>query len=88
MARRDAPNPHGVRGQRWTVAEDDKPASLGCGQHGGWGPDEIRPFLLLNGGGLVPGRIERSTALVDMAPTFLDFLDLPQSGMDGVSLLP
>jgi predicted AlkP superfamily pyrophosphatase or phosphodiesterase len=88
MARRDAPNPHDVRGQRWTVAEDGKPASLGSGQHGGWGPDETRPFLLLNGGGLVPGRIERPTALVDMAPTFLDFLDLPQNGMDGVSLLP
>jgi len=87
MARRDAPNPHGVRGLRWTVAEDDKPASLGSGQHGGWGPDETRPFLLLNGGGLVPGRIERPTALVDMAATFLDFLDLPQDGMDGGSLL-
>lgn len=87
MARRDVPNAHGVDGLRWTVAEDDKPAAIGCGQHGGWGPDESRPFLLLNGAGLAPGRIEQPTCLVDIAPTFLAFLGLPHDAMDGRSLL-
>jgi hypothetical protein len=87
MARRDAPNVHGVRGLRWTVAEQDKPTAFGCGQHGGWGPDETRPFLLLNGADVVPGRIEQPTSLVDIAPTFFEFLRLPSHGMDGVPLL-
>ena len=43
MARRDEANEHGVPGRRWTVAEEGKPAAIGWGQHGGWGPDERGP---------------------------------------------
>jgi hypothetical protein len=87
MARRDEANEHGVPGRRWTVAEEGKPAAIGWGQHGGWGPDETRPFLMLNAPGIAPGVLRRPTSLVDIAPTLLDFLGLPADGMDGRSLL-
>ncbi len=86
MARRDEANEFGVAGRRWVVAED-KPAMIGCGQHGGWGPDETRPFLLVNAPGLAPGHCPRPTSIVDIAPTLLDFLGLLSDGMDGRSLL-
>ena len=87
MARDEQPNPYGVPGRRWTVAEDGKPPALGWGQHGGWGPDETRPFLMLNAPHVVPGVLDRPTSLVDIAPTLLDFLGLPADGMDGRPLL-
>lgn len=87
MARRPEANQYGVPGRRWVVTEDGKPAPVGWGQHGGWGADETRPFLLLNAPGLAPGEIRRPTSLVDIAPTLLDFLDLPADDMDGRSLL-
>jgi arylsulfatase A-like enzyme len=87
MARRDEANEYGVPGRRWVVAEGGKRPTIGWGQHGGWGPDETRPFLLLNVPQRAPGRIDRRTALVDIAPTLLDFVGLPTNGMDGRSLL-
>ncbi|WP_422003242.1 alkaline phosphatase family protein [Reyranella sp.] len=87
MARSEEANPYGVRGRRWTVAEPGKPASIGWGQHGGWGADETRPFLMLNAAGLAPGVLGGATSLVDVAPTLLDFVGLPSDGMDGRSLL-
>lgn len=87
MGRSAEANEYGVPGRRWVVAEGDKPPTIGWGQHGGWGPDETRPFLLLNAPQLAPGRLERPTSLVDIAPTLLDFLGLPADGMDGRSLL-
>jgi hypothetical protein len=86
MARRDEPNSHGVRGQRWTVAEPGKPAAIGSGQHGGWGPDETKPFLLANDGGRSVGSARRKTSLVDIAPTIVGFLGLPVEGFDGSPL--
>jgi arylsulfatase A-like enzyme len=87
LARRPEANDYGVPGCRWVAVEDGKPVPIGWGQHGGWGPDETRPFLLLNAPGLAPGEIPRPTSLVDIAPTFLDFLGLPADDMDGRSLL-
>lgn len=87
LARRPEANDYGVPGRRWVAVEDGKPAPIGWGQHGGWGPDETRPFLLLNAPGLAPGEIRRPTSLVDIAPTLLDFLGLPADDMDGRSLL-
>ena len=87
MARREDPNAYGVPGQRWTVAEPGKPAAIGSGQHGGWGQDETRPFLILNDGGISSGTLQRSTGLVDIAPTILAFLGLATDGLDGTSLL-
>jgi hypothetical protein len=86
MAREDKANPHGVVGQRWVVAEGDKPVPIGCGQHGGWGPHETRPFLMLNDGGRTVGTRAKATSLVDIAPTIARFLGLPLHGFDGMPL--
>ncbi len=83
MAGRADHNPHGVAGKRWTVAVPGKPEDIGCGQHGGWGTDEIRPFLLINHPTCPAGDIMVPTSLLDIAPTSLAFLGLPTDGMDG-----
>jgi hypothetical protein len=85
MARRPDANRHGVPGRRWVVSEG-KPVPVGSGQHGGWGPDETRPFLMVNDGRTVGVRSEPSS-LVDIAPSLVDFLGLPTEGFDGKSLL-
>lgn len=87
MARWDETNPFGVRGQRLAAFEGQDFSGIGCGQHGGWGPDETRPFLILLHPDLASGRITQPTSLVDLAPTILEFLGLPAEGMDGRPLL-
>jgi hypothetical protein len=86
MARSDDMNPYGVRGQRWTVAEPGKASAVGDGQHGGWGPDETRPFLLINHPAIPASVLEDASSLVDIAPTCLAYLALPIDGMDGKPL--
>jgi hypothetical protein len=86
MARRDAPNEHGVPGLRWTVAEPGKPAAIGSGQHGGWGRHETQPFLIADDDGRSLGDVRRPTSLADIAPTIVDFLGLPVEGFDGSPL--
>jgi hypothetical protein len=86
MGRRDDANAYGVSGRRWVAAEPGKPVQVGCGQHGGWGPDETRPFLLLNAPHVRPGVHNRTSSLVDIAPTILSFLGLPIDGLDGAPL--
>jgi arylsulfatase A-like enzyme len=80
-------NAHGVRGTRWTVEEPGKTKVPGHGEHGGWGADETRPFLIVDHAGMAPAAIDEPTSLVDIAPTVLDFLGLPHGGVDGRSLL-
>lgn len=79
-------NPHGVRGMRWAVTEPGKPGTAGVGQHGGWGPDETRPFLAVNHASYPPGALSVPTSLIDIAPTALAFLDIPSDGVDGLSV--
>jgi hypothetical protein len=85
MARDSAANPYGVPGRRW-VASEGKPVPIGSGQHGGWGPDETRPFLVVNDGRTTGARGEASS-LADIAPTIAHFLGLPLAGFDGAPLL-
>jgi len=87
MGRRVDKNAYGVPGARWVAAVPGNPKPVGCGQHGGWGPDETRPFLLLNATDVRPGVIARTTSLVDIAPTILAFLGLPCAGLDGAPLV-
>jgi predicted AlkP superfamily pyrophosphatase or phosphodiesterase len=87
MARRDETNAHGVPGVRWVAANPGSPVAIGCGQHGGWGADETRPFLLLNGTDIAPGVHSRGSSLVDIAPTILAFLGLSIGGLDGRPLV-
>jgi len=81
MARRPEANRHGVPGKRWVVSEG-KPVPVGSGQHGGWGPDETRPFLMVNDGRSAGVRSAPSS-LVDIAPTLVGYLGLPTTGFDG-----
>jgi arylsulfatase A-like enzyme len=83
MARQPDANRFGVPGKRWVAKEGDKPVPVGSGQHGGWGPDETRPFLMVNDGGRTTGALTESTGLVDIAPTLVSFLGLPVEGFDG-----
>jgi len=87
MGRREDANAYGVRGARWVAAEVGNSKPAGWGQHGGWGPDETRPFLLLNGTNVSPGVHTRTTSLVDIAPTILAFLGLATGGMEGEPLV-
>jgi hypothetical protein len=86
MGRREDANAYGVRGARWVAADPNNPKPAGFGQHGGWGPDETRPFLLLNGTDVRAGIHTRTTSLVDIAPTILAFLGLSIEAMDGAPL--
>lgn len=88
MAHRMQANAHGVPGSTWIV-EDPQEAKdyLGRGQHGGLGPHEQSPFLMLNGGGFPAGRrTAHPASLIDFAPTMLRHLGLPGTGMDGCAL--
>jgi Type I phosphodiesterase / nucleotide pyrophosphatase len=87
MGRRDEANAYGFPGARWVAAEPGNQKPSGFGQHGGWGPDETQPFLLLNGTDVAPGVNARTTSLVDIAPTILAFLGLPLAGLDGAPIV-
>lgn len=84
MARNGEANPYGVAGRRW-VASEGKPVPIGSGQHGGWGPDETRPFLMVDYS-RSPGTLSQATSLADIAPTVAQFLSLPLTGFDGSPL--
>jgi hypothetical protein len=86
MARQVETNPYGVPGRRWVAAEGSKPVPIGSGQHGGWGPDETRPFLIANDGKRPAGIVRQPTSLADIAPTIVDFLGLSTEGFDGSPL--
>ncbi|HEX7926196.1 MAG TPA: alkaline phosphatase family protein [bacterium] len=56
----------------------------GCGQHGGLGENEMRPFLMAWGGRFEPGvRMDDPTSPIDIAPTLLTHLGLPTERTDG-----
>jgi hypothetical protein len=66
-----------------------KPDRLGCGQHGGLGPHETAPFLLIDGADFAPGALVTATSsITDLAPTILRHLGLPTAGCDGRPLQP
>jgi len=81
----DTKNDFGIPGK--SIAIDDPLHSdtrLGCGQHGGLGPYEQHPFLIIRGADFAPGskNTEESSA-VDLAPTILRHLAVAGDGMDG-----
>ena len=84
----DEPNEFGIRG-RSLVAKPQfgKPDRLGFGQHGGLSKYEQMPFLMIDGGGFPPARIDhRAVTPVDLAPMILTFLDRDTSDLDGKAL--
>src|SRR5579863_2755390 len=89
LAGEDKSNPHGVNGYCPIVFDPaDSESKLGFGQHGGLGPNEQRPFLMIEGGGFTPGSRHLPTSLVDIAPTVLRHLHMDHDGMDGKALPP
>ncbi|MFI4949164.1 MAG: alkaline phosphatase family protein, partial [Alphaproteobacteria bacterium] len=75
LAGEDRTNPHGVRGYCPIVQDPaDNESKIGFGQHGGLGPNEQRPFLMIEGGGFASGMRHQPTSLVDIAPTVLRHL--------------
>jgi arylsulfatase A-like enzyme len=87
LAGEDRANPHGVRGYCPIVQDPaDNESKVGFGQHGGLGPNEQRPFLMISGGRFVPGRRHEPTSLVDIAPTVLRHLHMDHGDMDGRAL--
>ena len=88
MARRDAPNAHGVMGLAHTIKDPFMPYDgAGQGQHGGFGPYEGSPLLLVEGGGFARRIRTDASRIIDLAPTVLDYLGEPSGGMDGQPLV-
>jgi arylsulfatase A-like enzyme len=87
MSKDDACNRHGVPGLGAVVADPFMPSdALGRGQHGGLGPHETRPFLLVSGPGVTNGDCLQATSAVDVAPTVLAFLGHAGADLDGRAL--
>jgi hypothetical protein len=87
MARRDDPNEHGVRGFANVVKDPFSPGDCrGHGQHGGMGPYEGSPVLVIDGLQFAQGVHTQPTCLVDIAPTAMSHLGLEASDMDGRAL--
>ena len=61
----------------------DNESKIGFGQHGGLGPNEQRPFLMIEGGGFAPGERREPSSLIDIAPTVLRHLHMDHDDMDG-----
>ena len=81
------PNEFGIWGYGDIAADLEGKDYTGCGQHGGLGPNEQRPFLFVNGPGYREGAtVETRVSHVSVAPTILRHLGLPWDGMDGLPL--
>jgi len=87
VAGEDKPNPHGVSGYAPIVLDpSDSESKIGFGQHGGLGPNEQRPFLIVEGGGFASGRRNEPSSLIDIAPTVLRHLHMDHDDVDGRAL--
>jgi arylsulfatase A-like enzyme len=87
MAKQDQQNRFGIRGLGAVAADIFSPGDgIGLGQHGGFGPYESRPMLIISGAGFAAGMVDTPSSTVDIAPTILHYLGLPADGMDGHAL--
>jgi arylsulfatase A-like enzyme len=84
----EAGNQYGVPGRSLAdVPRWGKKIRAGCGQHGGLGRYEQSPMLMIEGTGFNGGTARADRAhVVDLAPTILRHLGLPDEGMDGNAL--
>ena len=88
MAKREGANRFGVPGLGYVAADVFMSGDrMGCGQHGGLGAWETRPFLVANGNAFPAGPSDAPSSTIDIAPTLLHHLDVPRGAMDGRSLL-
>ncbi|MFC3229892.1 alkaline phosphatase family protein [Marinibaculum pumilum] len=85
MAGDDMPNAHGIPGRSDVAVRFETDEEVpGKGQHGGLGRYETQPFLIASGPGFGAGETRSAaTSLLDIAPTVLRHLGLPQDGLPG-----
>ena len=87
MGKRNAVNRHGIPGFGHVAGDRFMPSDTsGHGQHGGLGPYETQPFLIVEGANVSVGTSDEATCTIDIAPTLLRHLGLATHGMDGVPL--
>tara|TARA_B100000809_G_scaffold52272_1_gene47591 strand:- start:67 stop:1332 length:1266 start_codon:yes stop_codon:yes gene_type:complete len=87
MGKRNAVNRHGIPGFGHVAGDRFMPSNTpGHGQHGGLGPYETQPFLIVEGGNFSVGTSDEATCTIDIAPTLLRHLGLATHGMDGAVL--
>lgn len=85
MRTEDRTNSYGIPGISAAARPDaGKPDRLGCGQHGGLGPYEQMPFLLIAGPGFEPGAMHTGpSSVIDLAPTILGHLGIAADECEG-----
>ena len=85
MCAGDGANAYGLPGLSLeALPGTGKSHHLGFGQHGGLGTYEQAPFLMIEGPGFDAGAVRAAaTSVVDIAPTVLRHLGLPDADMDG-----
>lgn len=89
MGKRNESNRYGIAGFGHVAADRFmKSDAPGLGQHGGLGPYETNPFLIVDGGGFEPGVSSSTSRTIDIAPTILAHLGLPADDLDGRPLAP
>ena len=81
-------NEFGVPGMAIAFATALSSDSLvGCGEHGGLGPFEQNPILLVAGEGFEPGsQCHEKTSVIDIAPTIANHLRIGLGGIAGRAL--
>ncbi len=87
MGKKNAVNRYGIPGFGHVAGDRFMPShTAGHGQHGGLGPYETQPFLIVEGGDFSAGTSDEATCTIDIAPTLLRHLGLATHGMDGAAL--
>ncbi len=88
MAYVDRDNGHGVAGQRYEAIDGGEgDAAGGCAQHGGIGPRETAPFLVMDDASGAARETGGPTSLTHIAPTVLAFLAVDAPDLPSPSLL-
>tara|TARA_R110000787_G_scaffold86057_5_gene183197 strand:- start:25010 stop:26272 length:1263 start_codon:yes stop_codon:yes gene_type:complete len=87
MAKSGEANRFGVPGLGDVCGDPFSPKdSTGFGQHGGLGPYETNPMLIVSGRGFATGVSDHQSSVTDIAPTVLRHLDVDGPAMDGSPL--
>ena len=88
MAHVDKDNGHGVTGQRYEAIDSDEgDGAGGFAQHGGLGPRETAPFLIVDDGSGEARDTGGPTTLTRIAPTILGWLGVSAPDLPSHSLL-
>jgi hypothetical protein len=82
MAHLGKDNGHGVAGQRYEAIDGDEGDANGAfAQHGGIGPRETAPFLIVDDGSGSSHERREASSLPNIAPTILGYLNVTAVGL-------